>query len=206
METDAESVNYPAGSTIAQATNSRTRNPHLDFSDDIISTGATVPQSTPRKPVLRPSGRALMKELFSTAETFNLPKGHPVIAFSEEQISGVLKVVAEETARSTQDMMERLIKQASEMNLGPSGSQIPASPRLPELRKRESRSVDSGRYSETSGPYKVMMTFQASVTPLKPKTQLESPTILAQEMKPAVVATTKSPNQTFSRLQLKPKL
>ena len=202
LETDAESVNYPAGSTIAQAIDSRTRNPHLDLSDGSISTEATVPQSTPGKPVLRPSGRALMKELFSTAETFNLPKGHPDIAFTEDQLSGVLKVEAEETARSFQDMMERLIKQASEMNLGPPGSQVPASPGLPELGKRKSRSVCSGRYSETSGANKMMMTFRTSVTPLKPKTQLESPTLLAQEMKPTVVATTKSPKQTFSKLEV----
>ena len=151
LATDAESINYPAGSTIAQAIDSRTRNPFLDLSDDVSSTGPTVPQSTPRNPVLRPSGRALIKELFSTAETFNLPKGHPVIAFTEDQISGVLKVVAKKIVRTTQDMMERLVTQASELSLGPPSSQTPTFSRLPELGKAKSSSIGRGRFSETSG-------------------------------------------------------
>ena len=192
LETDAESVNYPDGSTIAQAIDSK--NSHLDLSDGSVSTDATVPQSTPHNPVLRPSGRALMKELFSTAEMFNLAKGHPVIAFTEEQISGVLKVVAEETARSTQEMMERLIKQTSEMNLGPSGSQTPASPRLSELGKRRNRSVGSSRYSETSGALQSDDDFSSIGYSFEAKTMLESPTLPAQKKKPAVVDIAKGPN------------
>ena len=151
LATDAESITYPAGSTIAQAIDSRTRNPLLGLSDDVSSTGPTVPQSTPCNPVLRPSGRALIKKLFSTAETFNLPKGHPVIAFTEDQIGGVLKVVAEGTVRTTQDMMERLVRQASELCLGPPSGQTPTSSRLPELGKPKSSSIGPGRFSETSG-------------------------------------------------------
>ena len=59
--------------------------------------------------------------------------------------------MAGKTAKSTHDMMEKLIKQASEMNLGPSCNPILTSSSHSGPGKRKSRSVGSGRYSETSG-------------------------------------------------------
>ena len=59
--------------------------------------------------------------------------------------------MAEETVRSFHDMMEKLIKQASELNLGPSSNQIPLPTRPMDPGKRKSGSIASGQCSDTSG-------------------------------------------------------
>ena len=85
LETDVESATNPAGSTISQAVDSRPMKPRLLLSDNDSICGPTRFQESPRKSILRPSGRASSKEYFSTAEAFNLPRGHPVIALTELQ-------------------------------------------------------------------------------------------------------------------------
>ena len=151
LETDADSIHNPAGSTIAQALNVQTRRTLLEAGD---SDSAFIPvglPSTPKRTMLGPSSRALIKEIFTNAETFDFPKGHATIAFTEDQISAVVKTVAEETVRTSCDMMERLIQKASELNLGtranrsffPEGSTAQGSLR--------SGSLTTGRFSETSG-------------------------------------------------------
>ena len=151
LETDAESISRPAGSTIAQAITAKTKNPNLDISDSGSTIGPTTMQGATKNTGLRTSGRALIKEFFSESETFNLPKGHPVIAFTGDQISAVLKVVAEETARTTQDAMERLISQVNELNIPPGSSGAQSTGRATGLGKRYRPSICSGRYSDTSG-------------------------------------------------------
>ena len=87
---------------------------------------------------------------FAEADPFFFPKGHPVIAFTEDQVSTVLKVVAEETARSTQTMLEEIIKQASKLNLGFDGNR--SSPLTSTCAgKFKRRSSGSEQYSDTSG-------------------------------------------------------
>ena len=95
LETDADSTSRPAGSTIAQAIAAKTKSPSLNISDSGSTIGPTVMQGATKSTGLRTSGRALIKEFFSETEPFNLPKGQPVIAFTDDQISAVLKVVAE---------------------------------------------------------------------------------------------------------------
>ena len=151
FETDAESTSRPAGSTIAQAITAKTRNPSLDISDSGSTIGPTTMQGTTKNTGLRTSGRALIKEFFAESETFNLPKGHPVVAFTEDQISAVLKVVAEEAARTTQNAMERLISQVSELNISPGSSGGQPTDKATGLGKRYRPSICSGGYSDTSG-------------------------------------------------------
>ena len=83
LETDVESTSHPAGSTIAQAITAKTKGPSLEISDSGSALGPTVMQRGTKSTGLRTSGRALIKEFFSETEPFNLPKGHPVIAFTE---------------------------------------------------------------------------------------------------------------------------
>ena len=123
----------------------------MEISDSGSALGPTLIQGGTKITGLRTSGRALIKEFFSETEPFNLPKGHPVIAFTEDQISTVLKVVAEETARTTQDAMERLISQVSELSIAPGSSGAQTTGRATGLGKRYRPSVCSGSYSETSG-------------------------------------------------------
>ena len=151
IETDAESTHNPAGSTIAQDLNVQTRKSSLEAGD---SDSAFIPvgfPSTSRSTLLGPSSRALIKEFFINAETFDFPEGRATIAFTEDQISTVVNTVAEETVRTFCDMMEKLIQKASDLNLGtrssrnflPEGSTVRGSQR--------SGSLMTGRHSDTSG-------------------------------------------------------
>ena len=151
LETDADSIHNPAGSTIAQALNVQTRRTLLEAGDSDSAFILVGLPSTPKRTMLGPSSRALIKEFFTNAETFDFPKGHATIAFTEDQISAVVKTVAEETVRTSCDVMERPIQKASELNLGtranrsffPEGSTAQGSLR--------SGSLTTGRLSETSG-------------------------------------------------------
>ena len=107
-------------------------------------------QGTPRNTTLKPSRRALIKEYFAEADPSFFPTGHPVIAFTEDQVSTVLKVVAEATVRSTQSMLEKIIKQASKLNLGPGGDR--SSPlKTMGTSKSKRGSTGSVQYNDTSG-------------------------------------------------------
>ena len=119
IETDVESTHNPAGSTIVQALNTQARKSSLEAGD---SDSAFIPvglPSTSRSTMLGPSSHALIKEFFTNAEeTFDFPKGHATIAFTKDQISTVVKAVAEETVGTSCDMMKKLIQKASDLNLG----------------------------------------------------------------------------------------
>ena len=121
VRTDAESSDS-AGSTLAQALNSRGGVPRAEFSDDSSSVAVTRPKDISIIPPLRVSSRALIKEYFARTETVNLIQGHPTIAFSQDQISSVLRIVADETARASFDMLENLIQRANELRLDPKPS------------------------------------------------------------------------------------
>ena len=151
FDTDRESTTNPAGSTIAQALNLRSKTPPLHTDD---SDSAFVPVGLPsssRSPTLGPSSRALIKEFFSNAERFEFPKGHPTVAFTEDQISSVLKVVADEAVRASCGVMEKLIQKTSELHLG-TGPRQPRSPgRSVSRSPHRASSRSSGRLSDTSG-------------------------------------------------------
>ena len=151
FETDIESTTRPVEFTIAEAISAKSKGPCLDISDSGSTISPTALRSPAKNTTLRPSGRALIKEFFAESEPFNLPKGHPVIAFTEDQISSVLKVVAEETARSIQDAMEKLISQVSALSVAPVSSQVQTAGKTPGSGKRYRGSIGSGRYSDTSG-------------------------------------------------------
>ena len=108
-ETDVESTTNPAGSTIAQALNVQSRKSLLDAGDSDSAFITIGLPSTSRSSLLGPSSRAFIEEFFTDAENFDFPKGHPTIAFTEDQISSVLMVVAVETVRASCDLMEKRI-------------------------------------------------------------------------------------------------
>ena len=144
LENDVESAHNPTGSTVAQALNIQSQKSFLDFGD---SDSAFIPvgqPSTSRSTMLGPSSRGLIKEFFTNAETFDFPKGHATIAFTDDQISTVVKAVAEETARTPCDMMEKLIRKASELNLDSrsrnSFPRRPSNPRFLKIRQPDDMS------------------------------------------------------------------
>ena len=121
----------------------------------------TTPLDPPREPRDVPLGgrsRALIKEHFENIERFRLPPGHPVVAFTESQISAVMRAVADETARASYDMLENLFYRASRLSLAsrPVGTK---SGKVGSSRTGSSvgtsagrnRSASTERFSETSG-------------------------------------------------------
>ena len=120
---DSDSGQY-VGSTLADALKT-VPDCNLPGSSDQSSVVTPVnPPVTPRDASLGGRSRALIKEHFESSEKFRLPPGHPVVAFTESQISTVMRVVADETARASYDMLENLVYRASRLSLAsrPGGS------------------------------------------------------------------------------------
>ena len=162
LDTDCESTTNPARSTIAQALNTRCKTPpnSTDDSDSAFVPGG-LPSSS-RSPTLGHSSRALINEFFSNAEKFDFPKGHPTVAFTEDQISSVLKVVADEAVRDSCGVMKKLIQKASELSLGSGPSLLRSPGRSLGQSPRRAGSGASGLQNDTSEAIRSAMTFQAS--------------------------------------------
>ena len=105
------------GSTLTDALHLETRRTPLCTSGE-DSDDTTVQRPAEHRPLsLGGRSRALIKECFAQNESFRLPPGNPAVVFTENQISSVLRVVAEETARASYDMLENLIHRASRLSL-----------------------------------------------------------------------------------------
>ena len=156
-ETDSES-GLNVGSTLADAL----KTVH-DYNLPATSEQSSVatPHDLPRGPRDVPLGgrsRALIKEHFENNERFRFPPGHPVVAFTESQISAVMRVVADETARASYDMLENLVYRASRLSLasrhgGAQTSKGSSSRRDSSVvtSAGRHRSSSTERFSETSG-------------------------------------------------------
>ena len=150
-ETDAESSFNPAGSTIAQALDLKSRQPNVE-SSDAESAFTTVGQpDDPRRKGLKPTSRALIKEHFQTNEPFNFPQGHSVIAFTEDQLSSVLKIVADETVKASQDMLEGIIQRTRRLTLEATTSTMGTPTSLGARQLQRPRSATPDQLSDTSG-------------------------------------------------------
>ena len=100
----------------------------------------------------------MIKEYFAQNETFRLPPGNPAVVFTEDQVGSLLRVVADETARASYDMLENLIHRAKRLSLTtePVGS---TSNKKGSKRRGSSvvtswgryRDFSSGGFSDTSG-------------------------------------------------------
>ena len=151
VETEVDSSHNPAGSTIAEALNYKSRRNDNESSDGgSMFTTVGLPE-TSKGQGLKSSSRALIKEHFQTNETFVLPQGHPVIAFTEDQLSSVLKIVADEAVRASQDALEGIIQKTRRLSLE-APVRSPATPATAGSRTSlRSRSTSPGLLSDTSG-------------------------------------------------------
>ena len=105
------------GSTLADALRPGARRSQAETSD--LSSNGSVGQP-PAGPILPPLGgrsRAMINEYFAQNETFRLPPGNPAVVFTEDQVGSLLRVVADETARASYDMLENLIHRAKRLSL-----------------------------------------------------------------------------------------
>ena len=56
--------------------------------------------------------RNLIREYFAETRPINLPQGHPVIMLTQDQMSTVLRIVADETAKASYDMLNSVMVRA----------------------------------------------------------------------------------------------
>ena len=84
---------------------------------------ASGTESEPEPPVasksatLSVSSREVFRKYFSEAQPIILPRGHPTVAFNRDQTEQILKVVADETARSSFVMLNSVMMRASRLSL-----------------------------------------------------------------------------------------
>ena len=148
QKSDSESRRC-AGSALAEALHPAAGE-SLPETSDLVSN--VTPDHLPAEPRILPSGgriRALIREYFTENESFRLSPGHPTIVFTEGQISNVLRVVADETARVSYDMLENLIHRANRLSL--TSVPIGSGNNKKGSTRRESFVVTSeGRYQDSS--------------------------------------------------------
>ena len=109
FETDIESIN-PRGSTIGDVNTLL-----LEIVPECFRESSSGDQSSfiERRPFLRAnplalSSRALIKQCFQKEEALCLYKGHLTIALNETEIGSILRVVADQMAKASYEMMENL--------------------------------------------------------------------------------------------------
>ena len=76
-----------------------------------------VPTAAIREAPISISSKETLRKCFSETNPISLAQGHPTVAFNQEQMCQILKVFADETAKSTFRMMNSLIEKASRLNL-----------------------------------------------------------------------------------------
>ena len=108
-ETDFES-DANVRSTMYDALVSPTKIPSSQFgqnSSETFCNSSPVKEAGP-EPFSR-SSRPIIKQYSSEVTPFSLPQGHPTIALNESQICSILRVVTNESARASFDMLNSVI-------------------------------------------------------------------------------------------------
>ena len=161
VESDADSNAY-ARSTLADALTAP--QPRLVRLPSDKTSGT---DSEPERPAasksatLSSTSREVIRKYFSESQPISLPRGHPNVAFNRDQIEHILKVVADESARSSFEMLNSVVMRAIRLSPGEGAatrrddrckSPFPSSP----LSDSEGEGTSCGFTSEggsyTSGP------------------------------------------------------
>ena len=116
METDTGSL---ARSTLAQALYcpGETR----DVARPSDSSNESVPPEVRAEAGPSPlsaTSRVIIKQCFTETNPICLDPGHPVVAFNQEQITSIIRIVADESARASFEMLNSVVQPASRLNLG----------------------------------------------------------------------------------------
>ena len=59
----------------------------------------------------------LIRTYFEKAHSFSLPQGHPTISLNQEQIGHILRIVADEMARASFEMLNSVVTRASQLSI-----------------------------------------------------------------------------------------
>ena len=116
METDTGSM---ARSTLGQALYCPAKVREISCRDESShdSNVADLPPITDPPP-LSGTSRVIIKQCFTETNPICLDPGHPVIALNQDQITSILRIVADESARASFEMLSSVVERASRLNLG----------------------------------------------------------------------------------------
>ena len=124
METDTGSM---VRSNLGQALYSPTKVREIPCRDE-SSHDSSIPDLPPRTepPPLSGTSRVIIKQCFTEVNPICLDPGHPVIALNQNQITSILRIVADESARASFEMLNSVVERASRLNFS---SPVKATPR-----------------------------------------------------------------------------
>ena len=118
VESDADSNTY-ARSTLADALSApQPRLVRLPSDKASGTDSEPEPPAASKSATLSVTSREVIRKYFSESQPISLPRGHPTVAFNCDQIEHILKVVADETARSSFEMLNSVVMRASRLSLG----------------------------------------------------------------------------------------
>ena len=117
FEIGTESSNA-GGSTMADALTGGRYNPVIEVGETSSFSTEPPPRDIGKPEPLKNSSRSMLKEYFAKADPVELLRGQATIALAEDQISSILRVVADEYTRASYDMLENLVYRASRLSLG----------------------------------------------------------------------------------------
>ena len=95
----------------------KTQNITYNSDESDYESTVRVPVAATREAPISISSRKIIRKCFAETNPIRLPQGHPTVALNQEQLCQMLKVVADETAKSTFGMMNSLILKASQLSL-----------------------------------------------------------------------------------------
>ena len=151
--TDAESSNA-GGSIMADVLTAGRYNPMIEVEETSSLSTEPPPRNVGKPEPVKVSSCSMLKEYFAKSDPVELLRRYATIALTEDQISSVLRVVADETARALYDMFENLVYRASRLSLG---AHVPGKrvPKQSSVRRLSQRSLggesETEASSETSG-------------------------------------------------------
>ena len=118
VESDAD-YNAYARSTLADALSApQPRLVRLPSDEASGTDSEPEPPAASKSATLYVTSREVIRKYFSESQPISLPRGHPTVAFNRDQIEHILKVVADETALSSFEMLNSVVMRASRLSLG----------------------------------------------------------------------------------------
>ena len=134
METDTGSI---ARSTLAQARYCPAKHESLACPNDSSNESSVPTVPVDRGPIpFSGSSRGIIKQRFTETNPIWFDPGHPIVVFNQDQISSILRIVADESARASFEMLNSVVQRASRLNL--------KSPSRPQQRNRTRSTTDPG--------------------------------------------------------------
>ena len=115
METDTGSI---ARSTLADALYCQKPPTNISCPPGSSNESSTSQQPEVTGPApLTSSSRLMIKQCFEETNPTYLSPGHPTVVFNQDQISSILRIVADESARASFEMLNSVVQRASRLNL-----------------------------------------------------------------------------------------